>query len=465
MTAPMPLRQQIFVTTSAAAILAVAINAGWLSTMGLPVHELQRASPVTLAVALPVSAALAWWLSLRLGRRARTLVELASRRRTGGAAPIAATSNDELDVVARAFDDALESVRRENEDLRRDRARMEAILVGMVEGVIVVDARGRIQLANDAARTMLKLDEPVMNRSYLEVLRHPGVSELVGAALTGTRPEAIELLLPRDPGRTISARAAPAVSREAPGAVLVLHDITDLRRADQIRRDFVANISHELRTPLTAIRGCVEALGEDIAPESSSRAFLDIIGRHSARMERLVTDLLRLARLDAGQESLDLTSCDIGRVVGEVVEELGVSLRARGQRIKISVQPGTERFPADRAKLHDVLRNLIANAHTYAPEHSEIVVDAARANGLVSLSVTDSGPGIPEPDLPRVFERFYRVDKSRARDPGGTGLGLSIVRHLVELHGGSVNASNAAQGGARMTVHLPVPHPGESTNR
>lgn len=465
MTAPMTLGRRILVTTSAAATLAVAINAGWLSTAGLPARELQRASAVTLAAALAVSAALAWWSSLRLGRRTRTLVELASRRRTGGAGPIAATSDDELDVVARAFDGALESVRQENEDLRRDRARMEAILVGMVEGVIVIDARGRIQLANDAARAMLKLDEPVMNRSYLEVLRHPGVSELVGAALTGTRSDAIELLLPRDPGRTISARAAPTVSREAPGAVLVLHDITDLRRADQIRRDFVANVSHELRTPLTAIRGCVEALSEDVVPEAPNQAFLDIIARHTARMERLVTDLLRLARLDAGQESLDLTSCDIAAVIGEVVEELGVSLKGRGQRVSISVQAGTERFSADRAKLHDVFRNLIVNAFTYAPERSEIVVEAARANGVVSLSVTDTGPGIPEEDLPRVFERFYRVDKSRARDPGGTGLGLSIVRHLVELHGGSVDASNAPQGGARMTVHLPVSHPAPSTNR
>lgn len=465
MTAPVTFGQRILLTTSAAATLAVAINAGWLSTAGLPERELQRAFVVTLAAALAVSAALAWWSSLRLERRTRTLVELATRRRTGAAAPIAATSDDELDVVARAFDGALESVRQENEGLRRDRARMEAILVGMVEGVIVIDARGRIQLANDAARAMLKLDEPVMSRSYLEVLRHPAVSELVGAALTGTRSEAIELLLPRDPGRTISARAAPAVSREAPGAVLVLHDITELRRADQIRRDFVANVSHELRTPLTAIRGCVEALSEDVASDAPNRSFLDIIARHTARMERLVTDLLRLARLDAGQESLDLTSCDIAGVIGEVLEELAVSLKTREQQVRVSVEAGAERFWADRAKLHDVLRNLIANAFTYAPERSEIMVEAARANGVVTLSVTDSGPGIPEPDLSRVFERFYRVDKSRARDPGGTGLGLSIVRHLVELHGGSVNATNTPQGGARMMVYLPVSHPAESTNR
>jgi signal transduction histidine kinase len=259
---------------------------------------------------------------------------------------------------------------------------------------------------------------------------------------------------PRDASRTIMARAAAAAGGSEHGAVLVLHDITDLRRADQIRRDFVANVSHELRTPLTAIRGYVEALSDGDSTPEDSRRFLDIIARHTERMERLVKDLLRLARLDAGQETLDISSCDARLLISAVVTELSSALDERHQRVDMSIGAGAEFLRADPTKIHDVLRNLIANAIIYSPERTAIRVDTARTNSSVTLSVSDEGPGIPEEDLSRVFERFYRVDKSRARDPGGTGLGLAIVKHLVELHHGEVKAENRPEGGAKVSVTL-----------
>jgi two-component system phosphate regulon sensor histidine kinase PhoR len=333
---------------------------------------------------------------------------------------------------------------------------MEAILGGMVEGVIVVDAQGRLQLANDAARKMLKLDDGLtLGRHYVESIRHPAIAELVAAALAGKTPESLQMSPPRDPSRTIVARAAAAAGGSEHGAVVVLHDITDLRRADQIRRDFVANVSHELRTPLTAIRGYVEALSEGDASPDDSRRFLDIIERHTDRMERLVKDLLRLARLDAGQETLDIARCDTRNLVQAVVTDLSSALDQRHQRVEISIGAGAESVRADPAKLHDALRNLIANAITYAPERTTIHVDASQSNSSVTLSVSDQGPGIPADDLSRVFERFYRVDKSRARDPGGTGLGLAIVKHLIELHSGEVTADNRPGGGAIVSVTLP----------
>jgi two-component system phosphate regulon sensor histidine kinase PhoR len=251
------------------------------------------------------------------------------------------------------------------------------------------------------------------------------------------------------------ARAAPATTGGAHGGVLVLHDISDLRRADQIRRDFVANVSHELRTPLTAIRGYVEALLEgDVSPDET-RKFLQITARHTHRMERLVKDLLRLARLDARQESLNVVQCDTRNLVQSVITDLSSALDERHQRVEVSVACDAEHLRGDPTKLHDVVRNLLANASTYAPESTTIRVDAARSGPRFVLSVTDEGPGIPEADLTRVFERFYRVDKSRARDPGGTGLGLAIVKHLVELHDGEVRAENRPEGGARVTVAFP----------
>jgi two-component system phosphate regulon sensor histidine kinase PhoR len=237
--------------------------------------------------------------------------------------------------------------------------------------------------------------------------------------------------------------------------VLVLHDVTDLRRADQVRRDFVANVSHELRTPLTAIRGYVEAL-LDVTPASDEATrFLEIISRHTLRMERLVRDLLRLARLDAGQESLERTVCSMQSLVSGVEHEMQTSLDVKHQRVNFTMAGDATSVLGDPTKLHDVLRNLVENASNYSPDGATIDIVTRRIGDEIELSVADRGPGIPDADLSRIFERFYRVDRSRTRDPGGTGLGLSIVRHLVELHGGRVSAANRVGGGAVLAVVLP----------
>jgi two-component system phosphate regulon sensor histidine kinase PhoR len=423
-------------------------------------HQLQAVFTATitaLAIALVGGGAMAWYFSARIGRRVGLIAGVAERYRRGDLTPtLLGFGDDELGTVARALDESVQEVARQLGQQVRDRARMEAILAGMIEGVIVVDAQGRLQLVNEAARQMLKLDQVGLGRPYVETIRLPAMAELVPQVIAGTTPEALQFSPPRDPSRTIMATAAPAAGAAAQhGVILVLHDITDLRRADQIRRDFVANVSHELRTPLTAIRGYVEALAEDDATPDDRRRFLDIVGRHTRRMERLVRDLLRLARLDAGQETLELVACDTRSVINSVVADVTSSAEERGQRIDVSVSAGAQTVRADPAKLHDVVRNLVINAIAYAPERSTIRIDAAAGGDhRVDIAVADEGPGIPEHDLSRVFERFYRVDKSRARDPGGTGLGLAIVKHLVELHRGSVRAENGANGGARFTITI-----------
>jgi two-component system phosphate regulon sensor histidine kinase PhoR len=329
----------------------------------------------------------------------------------------------------------------------------------MVEGVLVMDGNGRLQLANVAARRVLKLQDDWHGRHYLELVRHPDIAAQIGAALRGLTPDGRELTLAREPATHLMARAAPVVVGTARGAVLVLHDITDLKRADQIRRDFVANVSHELRTPLTAIRGYVEALLDEPEGGPQARQFLETIARHTSRMERLVRDLLRLARLDARQEIVERARADIAALFAAVVADLAPDLEGRRQTVLTTVAPDATTVEGDPAKLHDALRNLIENATKHAPESSRIALDASRRGDAIVLSVADEGPGIPDADLPRVFERFYRVDKARARDgrdPGGTGLGLSIVKHLVELHGGTVTATNRPEGGAIFSIELPA---------
>ncbi len=416
--------------------------------------EIWRLSFVALGAGIVLALALAWSASTLLSRRVRDIADVAKRYASGDvSSPSYDYGEDEIGTVARVLDGSVQELGRKLDELSRDRARMAAILGGMVEGVLVVNVQGRVGLANDAARAMLALGEPTEGRHYVECIRHPDIAGAIGRVLEGQTVDALELTFRRDAARTFVARVAPVEGPSGRGAVLVLHDITDLRRADRIRRDFVANVSHELRTPLTAIRGYVEALTD--SPPDDPRRFLDIIARHTHRMERLVMDLLRLARLDAGQEVIEKAVCAVEAVVAGVRTELEPASQARGQTIRVAVEADAATVRADPAKLHDVLRNLLENAVNYAPDGSVIDVRSRRVDGGTAIAVLDQGPGIPESELPRIFERFYRVDRARTRDPGGTGLGLSIVKHLVGLHGGRVTAANRPEGGAAFTVWLP----------
>ncbi len=409
---------------------------------------------VALAIAIPIALAIAWAFSAPIGRRVREIAAVANRYSSGEPSRFSIDyGNDELGTVARVLDSSIQELGRRVEELSRDRARSDAILTGMVEGVLVVSGDGRLQLANRAAQQMLRVDGSSVGRHYLEVIRHPDISAQLTTALGGEDVEAREMTLARDPDRAFIARAAPVASAGGGGAVLVLHDVTDLRRTDQIRRDFVANVSHELRTPLTAIRGYLEALRDDPSDTANAERFIDIIWRQTTRMERLVSDLLRLARLDARQEVLERASCDVRQIFQAVVADLTPSIEARRQQAIVDI-PDECRVSADPAKLHDVVRNLVENAVNYSPDDAQIRLAAARSGGSCRIEVIDSGPGLPQGDLTRVFERFYRVDKSRSRP--GTGLGLAIVKHLVELHGGTVVAANRPEGGAVFTVTLPA---------
>ena len=431
--------------------------------VALPLSDLKgrlrrvgRSALLAFGLVAPMTIALAWLTSMLVSRRVDAIASAARRHTEDETERLAFDyGSDELGTVARVLDESARRLRSRLQELSRDRARMEAILSGMVEGVLVVDRQGRLQLVNRVAQHMLRADADSTGRPYLEVIRHPDIAAQLAATLRGENPGATELALSRDPGRTFIARAATVAADGGGGAVLVLHDITDLRRADQIRRDFVANVSHELRTPLTAIKGYVEALLDGPVQDEESRTFLEVIGRHSRRMERLVQDLLRLARLDARQEMLERASCDVLQLFRGVVADLTPTIEAKRQRVSFDLPAEHLAVSADPAKLHDIVRNLVENAVNYSPEDTEVRLAAKSANGQFTITVSDSGPGIPADDLTRVFERFYRVDKSRSR-PGGTGLGLAIVRHLVELHGGTASAANRPEGGAVFTITLPV---------
>lgn len=405
--------------------------------------------------ALAVMAARRSAVAVRNRGRVTTMLSVAKRYSLGDLTrPSPDYDDDDLGRVARAMDDAVHSLGKRVDSLERDRARMEAILASMIEGVLVVNEHGRLQLVNEAARRILRLEQGSLNHSYIEAIRHPGIVEHIGRALAGEETVGLELSVTRESTRTLVARVAPVVTTGR-GAVLVMHDITELRQADQVRRDFVANVSHELRTPLTAIKGYAEALLDDPEDEDAREKFLDIIHRHATRMERLVKDLLRLARLDAGQEAVEIVPTDIEGLLRGIANDFEAIAAQKEQKVAVVVSPDAATLMTDAAKLHDIARNLIENAVNYTPHGGAIDVRGELLNGRFQLTVADTGHGIEPDDLARVFERFYRVDKSRAR-PGGTGLGLSIVKHLVHVLDGDVTASNRTGGGALFTVTLPI---------
>lgn len=422
--------------------------------VSMPVGELtqrveaaKRAVVIAGIVALFVALGVALALARRIVRPVVELSEIARRIASGDRSLRAAIdAPGELGELSLSLGDLAAQL------AARDAARdaYELSLVQLIEalneGVVSVDERRTVVRVNETARRLLGITETIPFSTDL-LPRDRGLRDALDAALAGGAIAGVETQIG---GATLAVATRPLVGG---GAVIALLDLTPLRRLETVRRDFVANVSHELRTPLTAIRGYVEALEDGAGPEDSQR-FLEIIGRHTQRMERLVSDLLRLARLDAGQETLDIVPCDTLTLIHAVVGDVSPSLESRRQRVEIEVAPGAETVRGDPAKLHDALRNLVANASTYAPESTVVRVEARPVDGRVALAVSDEGPGIPEEDLLRVFERFYRVDKSRARDPGGTGLGLAIVRHLAELHGGSVRAANMPGGGAIVTITI-----------
>ncbi len=440
-----------------------------------PVHVVRLALPLTriedrvtdlrlialvglgagLIVALVATAA----TSILIHRRLRSVAETARRYMAGDfSRPAHDHGPDEIGTVANVLDTTARELGARLREVERERARTDAILSAMVEGVLLVDSGGRLVLSNPAARQLLNLPNAATGLHYLEVVREPAIAGLLASVLEGLPAAPVEVELDRAPARRVMASVV-GLPASPGGAVLVLHDITDLRHADQVRRDFVANVSHELRTPLTAIRGYVEALLDAPPDPDEARHFLEVIARHSLRMERLVRDLLRLARLDAGQESIERTPCRVDDLFGSVAADLDPVLSERRQTVTTVVDDDATVVSGDALKLQDILRNLLENASNYSPEGATITLGARRRGETIELTVADQGPGIPEGDLPRIFERFYRADRSRSRDPGGTGLGLSIARHLAGLHRASLSAANQPNGGAVFTLGLPDASP------
>jgi two-component system phosphate regulon sensor histidine kinase PhoR len=361
---------------------------------------------------------------------------------------------------------ALENIFARQQELERQIAGRESgtqtILGAMQDGLLVVDARSRIMLMNQPFEKLFELRDPAVGVPLIEAVRHATLDELIADTL-GTG-EAMRGELSVTDSRTHSERhievsAVPIkkADDEMSGAVVLFHDITELKQLDQIRREFVANVSHELRTPLSILRGYIEVLLDE--PETSREELtriLSVMERHSKRLRRLVDDLLSLAQLESSQAKLELSVVRVDELFNNLIRDWKEKLAAKNLKVIVDLASEALTLRADGTRLEEVLHNLLDNAVKFSRENGQIYLQAVRRDSEMVLSVADNGLGISKEHLPRIFERFYRADKARSRELGGTGLGLAIVKHIAQLHGGRVEAESELGHGTTIRVVLPL---------
>jgi len=390
-----------------------------------------------------------FWLARRYSQPIDAMCQLARRVARGdfqGRAPY--HIGGELGELARAFNDMSQQLESRLRELNEEKAGLAAILSSMTEGVLVTDAAGRIRLLNRALRQQFQLTDDTIGKTVLEVFRNVELEKL--AARPGTKELAFHT-----PSDQIFAVNAAALQNNT-GIVMVFHDITRLKQLENLRTEFVANVSHELRTPLSIIKGYVETLLDEHPPDpTTTQQFLATIQRHSQRLERLVEDLLHISALESQRATLDLTPLNLREIADSVLTELSRPSREKNMTITIEIPDSLPPARGDRERLRQVFTNLLDNAIKYTPAGGHIVISARETNGEIHCCVADNGPGIAAEHLPRIFERFYRVDKARSRELGGTGLGLSIVKHIVQAHGGRVWAESTPGQGSRFCFTLP----------
>lgn len=339
---------------------------------------------------------------------------------------------------------------------------VNAVFQALYGPAILVDACGNVQKLNRSALLVLQIsEEQAIGRPFLQVLRDHRIDEALAVSLAQASGAALDV--------DVIAAARPARYRvriepiliggegKLIGAAILLFDVTRLRYLEKVRSEFVANVSHELRTPITSIKGFIETVLDDDVPEETRRRFLEIAKNEADRMETLIGDLLGLSRLESDTAPITREDIALEQLASEIIEKLRPQADRKRITPEVRIPPGLPPVPANRDMLGQALMNLLDNAIKYTQEGGQVWIEARRVAGdYVEICVCDNGPGIPSEHLPRVFERFYRVDKARSRAEGGTGLGLSIVRHIVQRHGGSVRAESRLGKGSRFIVTLPL---------
>lgn len=429
-------------------------------------RKLWEVSLVILLLSIGISGV----FSRSFAKRVGTLKEFSQRVANGDFRPlIQESATDELGDLARALSDTASRLSATISSLSDERNRSAAILRSMAEAIAVIDADEQITFYNDAFGDLWNLDNRNhAKRPAVSVIRHPDVLRLICSALAGQEARG-ELSLGSAQPRHFSVTAATIIAScdgsavsenksKAAGAVVVLHEITEIRRLEQVRKDFVANVSHELRTPLTAIQGFAETLlNGGLEDQENNRRFIEIIRNHASRLARLTEDLLELSKIEAGKLPVNVGSVDVIELMAPVLDLAHNLALKKGVSLNFSNPPID--FPTlrgDVGLLREVLRNLLDNAIQYTPANGRVEVSAERNGSSAVFTVADTGVGIPQAEHNRIFERFYRVDAARSREAGGTGLGLAIAKHIVEAHGGQIWVDSEIGSGSKFRFSIPL---------
>jgi two-component system, OmpR family, phosphate regulon sensor histidine kinase PhoR len=429
---------------------------------------LRRSLLTGLALASAAGLILAWLFSRYLSRRFRRLLQF-STQVAGGSYPqnfFPVRGKDEIALLEQHLNDMSTKIRDNLRQIIDEKDKADSILHCMIEGVLVLDTKGHVVVINDRAKAMFHVPEErdIHGASVLEISRHPEIHKILEEVLTFdfvSQRYSKEVELDNERWFRVNAVSLKDNRGSSLGSILVFHDITDIKRFETMRSDFVANVSHELRTPLTAIRGYVETLlHTPPANPSDSQQFLAIIDRHAERLSRLTEDLLTLSDLESGNVQLSPQPLDAGQLIQRVLEVFWDQANKKKIKLTHNVAPGTPKLLGDLDRLQQLFINLVDNAIKYTPNGGAVTLMALCAppqNGgaaQVEIAVSDTGPGIPEKDLPRLTERFYRVDKARSRDLGGTGLGLAIVKHIIQAHKAELKIESQLNKGTVVRVRL-----------
>jgi two-component system, OmpR family, phosphate regulon sensor histidine kinase PhoR len=437
--------------------------------VALPITAIDDALWTTLvkilygsAVVALLAAAANWFVSRRITRPLEELrrgAELFARGELNH--QLTAHHSLEIDALAEAMNQMALDLNDRINTVIHQKQEQQAVLSSMVEGVVAVDGRENIISINETAAALFAITpESAIGRDVSELVRNSSFQDFVHLTLRSTQPVEEEITFHMDDERVYQAHGTvlKGESGQSIGAVIVLHDITRLRRLERVRRDFVSNVSHELRTPITSVKGFVETLLQNPPDDPAEmRRFLEIILKQANQLDLLVTDLLSLSRIEQGELGADalFEKMDMRRILDEVVETCSQYPYPGSSNIDITCESGLE-ANANASLLQQAVLNLVENAVKYSCDSGQPVeVNACAQEDRIVIQVRDHGPGIASEHLPRLFERFYRVDKSRSRELGGTGLGLAIVKHIVELHGGEVNVESTVGTGSTFTISLP----------
>ena len=436
-------------------ILRLALPLSALEKTKSSLHAILGAS---LALATLLALVLSYILSNVTSRSLRTMAATAARIGKGEFGKrIPVKTRDEVGDLAMVMNDMAVRIEAQLGSMSAEKSRLDTILRGMGEGLMVTDGNGVITLVNPAFRSLFEIRDEVEGKPLIDITRHPALHDSFKMVVATKNERLEEITLRLEGEKTVLTHWVPLLDKgDIQGVVAVFHDITELKKLEKVRKDFVANVSHELRTPVTVIKGYAETLLSGLLEADPARAarFVEIIHDHSERLANLIGDLLALSELESGGIALDLQPTTLEGTVMNVCKLLGQKARDK----KITIDPGSlaqvPQVLVDRGRLEQVLINLLDNALKYTPEGGMVEVSATDADGMVRVAVTDTGIGIPPKDLPRLFERFYRVDAARSRDQGGTGLGLSIVKHIVQLHGGTIAVESTPGKGSTFSFTL-----------